>query len=180
MDRKTISQLKHDITGHNEQREAEQRLFKDLQRENEVLHKERTELLTSNNSKERKINFQNPNATLLDSRMDTDTDEDDLLSQVQENINRSLRAAEKKMEAQLAKAIVTLGETISHTIQTALAQFNLPQEQHVMPAIRSNSQQRASRSVSRNRQEFRQTQRTPLTGLSYAATLSRSASKPET
>lgn len=45
-DKGIIKQLKHDMLDLNAQREAELRHLKDLQRENEVLHKERTDLLT--------------------------------------------------------------------------------------------------------------------------------------
>lgn len=57
-------------------------------------------------------------------------DKDVLFSKLQDNINRSLRIAEKKMETQLANAILTLGETISQTIQKALQQ-HIPQVQMI-------------------------------------------------
>lgn len=88
------------------------------------------------------------------------------------------------MEKQLAAAITNLSATIFDSIQKAL--LNHPPQ---IPVFAENTMQlpqnqpRVSRTTSRSRTpltSFRKNQRSTTSGLSYAAALSRSASKPDT
>lgn len=185
-----IKQLKAELQDLNDQMNIQSKELQDTKRENQLIE-QRIAMLAekTRDTKKRRINFNetSPNATIHSaSRMDTDseTDANQQFHTLQANVYRALQAAEKKMEKQLSNAISNLNSTIVDSIQKALAAHIPPstsytenQNQFAPPQIRP------SRATSRERTPVnanRSGQRTTASGLSYAAALSRSASKPDT